>query len=60
MIMQESDYDIGINKDPVSFSHVVESKESKEWINAMKEEMKSMQHNEVWDLVELPHGCKRV
>lgn len=41
--MQESDYDIGINKDPVSFSHAVESKESKEWINAMKEELKSMQ-----------------
>jgi len=58
--MQESDYDIGINKDPVSFSHAVESKESMEWINAMKEELKSMQQNEVWDLVELPHGCKRV
>ena len=58
--MQESDYHIGINKDPVSFSHAVESKESKEWINAMKEELKSMKQNEVWDLVELPHGCKRV
>ena len=26
----------------------------------MKEELESMNHNEVWDLVELPEGCKRV
>jgi len=26
----------------------------------MKDELKSMAHNDVWDLVELPEGCKRV
>ena len=26
----------------------------------MKDEQKSMEHNEVWDLVELLEGCKRV
>ena len=26
----------------------------------MKEELKSMDHIGVWDLVELPKGCKRV
>jgi len=26
----------------------------------MKDEIKSMAHNDVWDLVELPEGCKRV
>ena len=26
----------------------------------MKDEIKSMKQNKVWDLVELPNGCKRV
>ena len=26
----------------------------------MKDELKSMDHNEVWDVIELPEGCKRV
>ena len=26
----------------------------------MKEEINSIEHNRVWDLVELPKGCKRV
>jgi len=26
----------------------------------MKEELKSMDHNEVWDLVELPERCKEL
>ena len=26
----------------------------------MKEEINSMEHNDVWDLVELPKGCKRI
>ena len=26
----------------------------------MKEEINSMEHNRVWDLVGLPKGCKRV
>ncbi|WJZ95165.1 hypothetical protein VitviT2T_013955 [Vitis vinifera] len=31
-----------------------------EWIEAMKEEMKSMKDNGVWDLVELPEGVKPI
>ena len=38
----------------------MKSNNSIKWLDAMKEEMKSMDHNEVWDLVELPKGCKRV
>ena len=26
----------------------------------MKEEINSMEHNDVWDLVQLPKDCKRV
>jgi hypothetical protein len=38
---------------------------SKSWFNAMKEEMKSMAKNQVWDLIGLPKaavdiGCKLV
>lgn len=58
--LKESDFDIGINKDPVSFSQAIESIESEKWLNAMKDELKSMEHNKVWDLVELPEGSKRV
>lgn len=50
--------DLGINKDPVTFSQAIESIESDKWINAMKDELKSMEQNKVWDLVELPKNCK--
>ncbi|RDX68993.1 hypothetical protein CR513_51958, partial [Mucuna pruriens] len=33
---------------------------SEKWLDPMKEELKSMEHNDVWNLVELPEGCKRV
>ncbi|CAD5178886.1 unnamed protein product [Musa acuminata subsp. malaccensis] len=56
----ESDYDIGIKRDPLSFSQAIESNDSEKWYDAMKEELKSMVHNDVWDLVELPNDCKRV
>ena len=58
--LQESEYDLGIDNDPVSFSEAIESASSTKWLDAMKEELKSMDHNDVWDLVELPEGCKRV
>ncbi|CAD5191962.1 unnamed protein product, partial [Musa acuminata subsp. malaccensis] len=56
----ESDYDIGIKRDPLSFSQAIESNDSEKWYDAMKEELKSMVQNDVWDLVELPNDCKRV
>ncbi|KAL6334275.1 hypothetical protein AAG906_014675 [Vitis piasezkii] len=53
----ESDFDIGIRKDPVSFSQAMESDDSSKWMEAMNEELKSMAHNGVWDLIELPNSC---
>ena len=38
----------------------MECNNSEKWINAMKEELKSMDDNKVWDLVELPEGSKQV
>jgi len=58
--LQESDFDIGINKDPVSFSQAIESTESDKWINAMNEELKFMEYNKVWDLVQLPESSTRI
>ncbi|KAF3656674.1 hypothetical protein FXO37_15359 [Capsicum annuum] len=48
--------DLGIEDDPDSFSQAIESNNSDKWINAMKDELKSMEQNKVWDLVELPEG----
>ncbi|RVW26828.1 hypothetical protein CK203_111491 [Vitis vinifera] len=60
IIEMESDFDIGIRKDPVSFSQAMESDDSSKWMEAMNEELKSMVHNGVWDLIELPNSCKPV
>ena len=58
--LQESKFDLGIDEDSISFSQAIESISSTKWVDAMNDELKSMVHNEVWDLVELPKGCKRV
>jgi len=36
------------------------SDNSDKWLDVIKYELKSMAQNCVWDLVELPEGCKRV
>jgi hypothetical protein len=38
----------------------LESVDSTKWMNAMKDELKSMDQNKVWDLVELPEGYKKI
>ena len=35
---------------------VLSTPEKVQWVKAMETEMKSLQENEVWDLVELPRG----
>ena len=54
---------MGLEDDPISISQVKQSSNSEKWIEVMKDEMKSMIDNGVWDLVELtecvkPIGCK--
>ena len=58
--LQESEFDIRMNKDLVSFSQALESDDSRKWIDAINEELKSMDQNGVWDLVELPNKCKKI
>ncbi|KAL0539841.1 hypothetical protein IC582_024062 [Cucumis melo] len=58
--LHESEFDLSINNDPVLFSQAIKEDNSTKWLDAMKEELKSMNDNEVWDLVELPKESKRV
>ena len=56
--LQESDYNIGAENDPKTFSQAMNSKESELWYNVMNEEMNSMKSKEVSNLVELPNGVR--
>ncbi|KAL6345439.1 hypothetical protein AAG906_017155 [Vitis piasezkii] len=61
--LQEHEFDMGLEDDPISFNQVKQSVNSHKWMEAMKDEMKSMKDNDVWDLVEFleeakPIGCK--
>ncbi|RVW86998.1 Retrovirus-related Pol polyprotein from transposon TNT 1-94 [Vitis vinifera] len=58
--LNECDYDVGLESDPTSYDQAINSENSTLWLYAMKEELKSMKDNEVWDLVELPKGIKTI
>ena len=51
---------MGLEDNSISVSQVKQNFDSKKWIEAMKDEMKSMKDNGVWDLVELPEGVKLI
>ena len=44
--------------DPTSYEEAMRSIHSSKWLEAMKDEMKSMSSNSVWDLEEIPKGAK--
>ncbi|RVW65786.1 Retrovirus-related Pol polyprotein from transposon TNT 1-94 [Vitis vinifera] len=58
--LQEHEFDIGLEDDPISVSQVKQSSNFEKWMESMKDEMKSMKNNGVWDLVELPEGVKPI
>ena len=61
VFLQEHEFDIGVvEDDPINFRQALESSKSQEWIDAMNEEIKSMKHNDVWDLIPLPEGVKPI
>jgi hypothetical protein len=45
--MYENTNDIGIETDPSSFKEAMKSRHSFEWLDAMKDEIKSMSTNDV-------------
>ena len=50
--LNECDYGIGLEKDPSFYDQAIKGENSTTWLNAMKEELKLMEDNEVWDLIE--------
>ena len=47
-------------QEPLTLEEVLSNPEKEHWAEAMEKEMKSLQENEVWDLVELPRGRRPV
>lgn len=61
IFLQEREDDIGLTEeDPINFSQSMWSPNSLKYIDTMKNEMKSMADNNVWDLVNLPEGKKPI
>jgi hypothetical protein len=60
------DYEVYVSKeiqmegDPTSFEEAMRSAHSSKWLEAMKDEIKSMSINRVWDLEEISKGVKIV
>ena len=48
------------SNDPSTFSQAINCVDSSHWLNAMKDELVSMDRNQVWDNVELPSGKRPI
>ena len=65
LYLQETEYNIGDEDDPATYSQAIKSIRADLWHTAMIEELESMERNKVWDLVaktpdQKPIGCKWV
>ncbi|RDY08220.1 hypothetical protein CR513_07571, partial [Mucuna pruriens] len=61
VFLQEHEDDIGLTKDdPINFCQAMQSSNSQKWIDAMKDKIKPMQDNDIWDFVELSEGVKPI
>ena len=49
-----------MESDPTSFEEAMRSAHSSKWFEAMRDEMRSMSTNGVWDLERIPKGAKTV
>ena len=58
--LQEYEYDVGDVSDPTTYKEAIFSPQSNFWIDAMKDEMTSMSHNKVWNLLDFPDGCRHI
>ena len=58
--LHELKIDVSINNNPVLFSEAIKEDNYAKELYVMKEELKSMNDNEVNHIVELPKGSKRV
>ena len=53
-LQEHEDTDGLVKGDPINFYQAIQDSNSKKWIDAMNEEYKSMQDNQVWDIVHYP------
>ena len=61
IFLQEHEVDTElIEDDPINFRQTMKSLNSKKWVDAMNEEIKSMKNNDIWDLVPLSEGAKPI
>ena len=58
--LQESKYNLGDIDDSVTYLQAISCNNSTKWIDALNDEIKSIDYNKVWELVKLPEGHKRV
>ena len=59
--LQEQKVDLEIKEnDPINLRQALQSFKAHKWIDAMNEEMKSMDDSDVWDLVQLLEGLKPI
>ncbi|CAI7824601.1 unnamed protein product [Closterium sp. NIES-53] len=66
---EESDYDkfafaffspVEMPGEPATLKEAVEISDAEEWKKAMESELKSIEENGMWELVELPEGRKAI
>ncbi|CAI7806330.1 unnamed protein product [Closterium sp. NIES-53] len=66
---EESDYEecafaffspVEMLGEAASLKEALESSHAEEWKNAMESELKSIEENGMWELVELPEGCNAI
>ncbi|CAI7788765.1 unnamed protein product [Closterium sp. NIES-53] len=66
---EESDYDecafvffspVEMPREPATLKEALESSDAEEWKKAMENELKSIEENGTWELVELPKGRKAI
>jgi hypothetical protein len=58
--MSEDVNDIGKMDDSASYKEAMKSENSLKWCETMEEELRSMNFNDILDLVEIPDGAKKV
>lgn len=54
------DRDIKDHVDPTTYLEAIKSQESSLWLDAMKDELDSIEQNKVWELCELPKNRKSI
>ena len=48
------------NDEPLTYAEAMVDPDSELWLEAMRSELKSMDDNQVWNLVDLPNGARTI